>query len=1058
MSERTRGAASRLLHGLANAIVERALPRVRTWLKERLGPRADVGAAELDGTFIHLDDVRIPLGGEVLLVVRRATVTMSPAGIVQRGAPEIRLYAMEGEVRLGLGDAASESSGGFRAPVRFVTEARADGAEGEAADRWVDGRLLVEGARWPVRTGHGDQAPLVGEAHVIVDANGWELSAGAFTAGAARIGLAARGDLGDDGGHAMTHARIDLEGARAGHFVDAMRALLGARAHGHGQEHGGGGTRTHAAADALLGVPWDARLTGHVAYRTGTADAALTAETTRSRLTLTAAMEGAGAGHAGPTGHAALAGRLALAEVGVSTFAASDLVLDAIDLTARADAGAPIAIAVTATLDGAPVTLEATGGLAVAPNAGEPRARGWMRWEAASGRLLGQLAQLGGMGDRVGVGAWSDRAKGAGPAFYIPAAAVSSGVVSGVVDEGGTLRVADGRIELAHGPSRLVLGDVRADRTHFDAELTGELTAADAVDMGLFPGEIRLDRRGVVAGRLHVGGPYADMAIAGEVRATALGVVFASRPDVPPLALQDLAATLRLDRRAFVYEDLRGAAYGGGFVAGGTVRFFESQGSASEPAPPVLDLHLRDADARLLEALGKFSTATMTVAAERAGETRGSRELWIPRALRTSGAVTMQPDGSTAGDVAFESSETALLVRFAMDPRFALQSGSVRGRLGVGDALVFGLFDTPIRPRPVGHARIDAELGGTLFDVFLGGTATSERLEAGFAARPDLGPFVLEKGSVTFRVDTARTVWSRARAEGYGGEVTSSGMLGYGPAFTGLQATLAWKGIRVDALPLVKDARGVGRYVRGRLAGDLRFDRAGTDAAGVTAKGDAHLEDGQLPATDLLGPHLVGFGLYPPGPRAREDLTVALTMDHDGWRATAVRVVLDGASFTGHGAVTFEGSLTGRGVVILERDYLARSAVLALPVALVGDVEVPFELAGTVAAPRVETGLAAVLGRMLRKNAVTSAVVDAFRHLSHAIPAPFGGHGDDPRDANADAELDAICDRILRAEFDAAEEDRLIQRLVEAGYGVDEIERAFERRRRRATGGGRAER
>lgn len=251
-----RGRAERWFENVANALLERAVPTIRGWLQARFGPGADVAGIRLDAREVHVDDTRVPLGPRALLAITRATFR-----VTGEAARPLVLHALEGELRV--------DAGGFVAPVRFESNASV------AAGAFIDGALLVEHARWPRVDGRGESS-LEGSLPVLVSSSTWALEKGALRSAEATIGIDARGELDAEGAKRLSHARVELTNARAGHFADAVAAITGAEL---------------GSALALLA---DARVAGTLVFRDGV-EAELTARTARSNLRLqaSAALDGA---------------------------------------------------------------------------------------------------------------------------------------------------------------------------------------------------------------------------------------------------------------------------------------------------------------------------------------------------------------------------------------------------------------------------------------------------------------------------------------------------------------------------------------------------------------------------------------------------------------------------------------------------------------------------------------------------------------------------------------------------------------------------------------------
>ncbi len=260
-------------------LLDLGLPRLRPWLRERVGPNADVAQVTTDGSLIHLDGVRLPIGPRGELRLERATAAITSARGAGRGGllQEIRLHAFRGVVRFA--DADGEATNTFSADVVFAATPVLDEAV------WVSGELTIANAKWSVgaRDDAPPHAPMEGRAKLLLTSTGWSLEDGELASAEARVCFAGRGATGaadvaapsDEGaGGALEAATLDLRGARVGPFVEALQAMMG---------------RPLALPP---GVPLDARLEGDL---TGS-----TAVGGRCKLHVTA--EGLDARHEGAAG------------------------------------------------------------------------------------------------------------------------------------------------------------------------------------------------------------------------------------------------------------------------------------------------------------------------------------------------------------------------------------------------------------------------------------------------------------------------------------------------------------------------------------------------------------------------------------------------------------------------------------------------------------------------------------------------------------------------------------------------------------------------------------
>jgi hypothetical protein len=189
------GPALRLLGSLANVLIDLGLPAIRQWLRDRLGPTADVGQVTTDGALIHLDAVLVPVGELGMLHLSRASMT---------GLPDIHLHAFEGVLVM-------------RSGVRVDVEFGRTGPSEPGA--WVSGELALRAApSW------------TGRARLVAGAREWRLEGGVLESeggSGERIRLAATGVF--EAGEAMpvTTAGVAIERARAAVLIDTLASVRG---------------------------------------------------------------------------------------------------------------------------------------------------------------------------------------------------------------------------------------------------------------------------------------------------------------------------------------------------------------------------------------------------------------------------------------------------------------------------------------------------------------------------------------------------------------------------------------------------------------------------------------------------------------------------------------------------------------------------------------------------------------------------------------------------------------------------------------------------------------
>jgi hypothetical protein len=208
-------ALARLFGSLANTLLDVGLPRIKDWLSERV-PGADVDAIAVDGTLIHADGVRIPIGPRGLLRLERATVQLlSGRGV---GFAEMRIHSFHGVLAFGMGEGRT-----FEADVTFAASPDPD----ETA--WVAGELAIPRASW-TKDRAAEPTPMHGAARLVVTPRSWRLDDGllASAGGSATVRFSGGGSLaGESPKDAFHEAKLVLAGAKVGPFFDAIEAIAG---------------------------------------------------------------------------------------------------------------------------------------------------------------------------------------------------------------------------------------------------------------------------------------------------------------------------------------------------------------------------------------------------------------------------------------------------------------------------------------------------------------------------------------------------------------------------------------------------------------------------------------------------------------------------------------------------------------------------------------------------------------------------------------------------------------------------------------------------------------
>lgn len=933
-----RGRAARFFEGFANALLERAVPRVREWLQARFGAGADVGGIRLDGRDVHVDDTRVPLGPRARLTIARATFR-----ITGEATRPLVLHALTGEVRV--------DEGGFVAPVRFESSREVH------AEAWIEGALTVERATWPRVDAAGEQAPLDGSLAVLVTSTRWTLARGAFTCADARIAIDAEGDLDASGMKRLSSARVDLRDARAAHFADAALAITGARMSG------------------ALTLLKEARVEGTLAWLSQSGlDAEVSATTERSslRVVANAALD--------ETVRGTIEGRIGVAEV-----------MEAFDLPA-----------VARPLDDDVARCEAR----LSGTTRAPRTFGTLRADVLRVRL-GRPSFLPPRAVRDAVVEFDVDAQGAkahgslgvddGAVRFdasfplgggeralkleldrVPAEWASDLATSKIPDDarvsgelgldGGTVRVTTARTRLAFEPLRV------RDGRFVDTRLRGDVASSDLLTLGLLPAGARLDEIASVDGS--VDGPLRDPAFDGTLR------------------VRDVEVALLASRERV------------------TVRF-------------------ADAPALLGELASELTSTRVRVAGDGA---RPSGEWWLPRDAALTGEVAVAAFAIDA-EIGVETATSAMLAKIRVGADGALDGSTVRGRLSFADAIVIGLFRSRVRPRPIGAAKVKAALAGTSGQPVLHADLEAAALDLEV---PAIAPLPLREVSARLTVDGAGLVVRSIVARVHGGEASCEALVGFGPAFDGMQWRIRLGGVRIEEIALAEQ-RKLGAWLRGGLLGSVTLDSRGDGP--LIGNGELRVDGPEYEAIALLAPTLSRHGLSTPSPVGVAPLVCRFGFGERGVRFDGLDARVDGVAVNGWTTIDWTRVLAGRLDVQLDARVVRNHALLGIPALFARTIPLVVDLGGTVDDPSARLNPLQTLGVADTVDSVTSAFAELFAVPRREPSAPTPRREPPPAPSS---ELDAILDRIL--DHDPRSED-LIAQLIDRGVDADEFERLLDRRR-----------
>jgi hypothetical protein len=989
------GPVARLLGSLANALLDLGLPSIRQWLRDRLGPAADVTQVTTDGELVHLDGVRVPVGPRGLLVLERASAVITALG--RAGLPEMRLHAFKGVLAFG------DEARAFRADVAFSALPEPE----EAA--WIWGELEILRASWPAREGSPRTNPMQGRARLFVSSREWRLEGGSLDGEIVHARFAGGGEFDISDGaaaeellvpRALSSGALTLDHARVGPFIDAVSALAG------------------SAIAVPSFVPLDAQLDGELAWTTeqgGRVDLRIASESVGASVRGAIAPDGSGLGvrvdaDASP---AALLRRVG----GPREALPRDEDVVRFELTVSGDLRHPVVNgAITASELGfrlgrprfvPPVVVRAlTSELflkderavlrAVARARGGEvtldldanirdlgSAHGTLRADALDAAFVRDvLATLGG---RLGVP--NDVAASA-ELTLAPRAGASGLSIAGAA----TLATSSSRVVFTLNPS----GDVR---------IAGSVTVHDVLATGALSGSVRpVEGELVVALDLVRGDAFG---LRGTVASPRLVVALVDRPEIPPYLLESATVNVVIDSAALVYDQLRFRAHGGRFVAHGRLALASER---SNEAP--LFLHLEEGGAELAEALAHLAIrkrpsadtgasaalpALLRMRAAREG-VRPPEEIWLPRALTAHGHLILAADLALDVEVMLETpAGTAASLVLRRVRGGALDGSTLCGSLAVSDLVASGVLGSKAPITSEGILEIDALARGHGDGIVVAGWIGADRITV---AR---GPsFVLADLTALWRVDHAGVKWNELSASAYGGTLSSSGTFEGSGA---LRARASFSSIAVHDLPELS-GRAPASFVRGALSGTViaRWDGS------FRAVGELLLDHAAFPALDLVRPTLARYGLRPPNEDATAPVSASIVGTDRALSFRDVKLDLRGAIVRGELRVTRDRTLDGRAEVTLEEEYLRTSKVLTLPRVLTERLVLPVRVLGPLDRPRVHGDLAGSLGRFLKDNRVSAFVTSAVEEaqiLFGRQPAtePSSAPPPPPIESDLDAEL-----------------------------------------------------
>lgn len=939
---------ARLFSSLANVVLDLGLPTIRGWLRDRLGPDADVQNVETNGSTITLEGVRIPLGPRGLIVLDRATATITSLG---DDGPALRLHSFEGVLvftRSELRDAfaRTEDVAAYVQNATFRADVTFSAGEDPDPSAWIWGDVEIKRAFWTTET---PGAPLTGRARLFVSSRSFRLEGGRLDGAPSTTAdgkppavarFAGAGSL--EPGPAtdslvpssIASVAFALENGRIGPFLDAMKALAGEEV---------------VRARIPAAIPRDTHLDGELSW---TAEAGA-----RVELRLDATTIGARA-----------TVRVAFAPDGSELDGRLDGSVVAAPLLRRLEAPAMAipreedVFTIAATARGHVRTPEVQIDLS-APQLGfrlgRPRfvpavvvrdivGSAFVKNERVVGRITADAR--GAVTVDIDAGRTDTRvaitADALGPGFLRDIAATMN-VRAAIADDTSTAIALTlvsgalaGKVTLRTTKSNLVL-----DLTEPNWRVTGGVALEDALATGLVENKTLYPTRGNVVVALDVERPA--WRVRGELASSELELQVGKRE--LRYVVREVGVRVAMDAAGIVYDDLRFSGYGGRFRGGGTISFPPRVSGG----PPYLSLTLEEGGASLASELFLLIPEPRP-------------DLAIPDSLRAVGKLVI-------GDhlAIFLSLTTAAGTQLAVNVASHhgnLHGSTAKGIVALADGLAIAKKEIPIS----GLANIDLDVNEP--------AAQERNLRAVLtSARIEYPPFALDDASVLAVVTPAGDVlWNRLDGRIADGRVSSFGIARRGGE---VLARVSAAAAAVHELPPI-EGRELGKYVRGRASGSVVLHRSSDAEEGkIEAHGDIVLDEAAFPVIDRARPALSRYGLRPPNEDATGPAVASIQIDKAGIHVRDVAVDLHGANVRARVDVNALRVLDGHVEIILEEEYLRTSKLLTLPRVLGERLVIPINVRGTTEKPDIHAELGQTLGQFLRDTKVgdfiTSAVEEA---------------------------------------------------------------------------------
>jgi hypothetical protein len=406
-----------------------------------------------------------------------------------------------------------------------------------------------------------------------------------------------------------------------------------------------------------------------------------------------------------------------------------------------------------------------------------------------------------------------------------------------------------------------------------------------------------------------------------------------------------------------------------------------------------------------------------------------------PAGVAVEGECERVPGGAVRVRARVSTAESALTADLEVAADREL-TGRLTGKLAMVDALAMGLFPSGLRPLPSGEMMLDARFEGTTGAPVVAGTAFTPAAELAAGPVREFPVYRFADSTVTFRLEREKLAWKDLSTKGSSGTVTGSGSVDFGIWPARHETDVSWEGVRVEQIPTGPGGEhALTGLLRAAATGRAHVAGEGGDLDLLRADGEMMLEEPEYQFLRKAEPALAGYGLPAPSWKGTGPCRCRIVVADQRLEISDIAGRLDGLAFSGRMVIALDGAVSGRLTITLEPSYLKRSKTLAVG-AVLGPVDVPVSITGTLTSPTVSVDVAEAIGGLLGRSRMGSAVAQAARQLFKTEEV-----------VDAVLDLDDVFERILSGDDEA---DRLVDRLVASGMTEDELkEKLADYRRRR---------